>query len=99
MNKHTTSEIAIVGRGTLLLNGNKHPIRIKVHSSGDLFPGLAEVIGDLDVMHLAFHHQKVKIEMFDTQFQVQTAGHRKDTGALLILAGPFLKGLHRCVSN
>lgn len=96
MTKNITSKMSIVGRGTLLLGDDRFPIRIEARSSDGLFPGLFEVTGDSKMMHFAFHKEKVKIEMFDARFYVATAGYRKDTGALLISAGPFLKGLHRC---
>jgi hypothetical protein len=94
MSENTTS-----GTATLLSGDDQHPIRVEVRSLDSLFPRLVEVTGDPDVMQFAFNEQKLKIEMFGTQFHVQTAGLNKETGALLILAGPFLKGLCRCASN
>jgi hypothetical protein len=96
---NTTDEMSIVGLGTLLLGDERHPIRVEAQSIDGLFPDHFEITGDSDVMHFAFHKRKVKIEMFGTQFQVRTLGYRKDIGALLVVAAPFLEGLHRCACN
>jgi hypothetical protein len=99
MRQNKTSEMSFVGRAMLLLGDDRYPIRVKARSSDGSFPGLFEVTGDSKVMNSAFHQETAKIEIFGVQFCVPTAGYRKDTGAVLILAGPFLKGLRRCASN
>jgi hypothetical protein len=91
--------MSFVAGGTLLVGDDRFPIRVEARSSDGLFPGLFEVTGDSKVMHFASHQEKAKIEMFNAQFYVPTAGYRGDIGALLILAGPFLKGLRLCASN
>ena len=85
------TNIAVAGKGLLILDGSGHRVTINARSIDGVPPKLIEVKGDLAMMETAMMRTTVLVEMFGKQFRVRVAGYRKDVRALLLMAAPFFR--------